>query len=169
MTHEIFNVVRSTPTPQGHVQILKSLEMLKQRKLHIVWLIQQKTPSFILPQILIPNHQWSQRAPLDYSWSVAIGLPPRWLINFPTEDHVHVPLLKNQITQSHLSVLILDSKYKKIQSRHSHLESHTLRNIRLISSYENTQEHSTASHITRSKSSSASWVKHYFCSFQWQP
>ena len=36
MTHDIFNVVQSTPTPWGHAQRLKSLVMLKQRKIQVV-------------------------------------------------------------------------------------------------------------------------------------
>ena len=33
MTHDIFNVVRSTPIPWGHAQRMKTLVMLKQRKI----------------------------------------------------------------------------------------------------------------------------------------
>ena len=36
MTHDIFNVVRSTLTPQGHAQRMKLLVMLKQRKIQVV-------------------------------------------------------------------------------------------------------------------------------------
>ena len=95
MTHEIFIIVGSIPTPQDHVQRLKLLVMLKQRKIQIVSLIQQKTPSFRLSQILVSNHFWFQRASLDFGWSVDVGPPPSRLIDPPPEDHEQFLLLKN--------------------------------------------------------------------------
>ena len=103
-----------------------------------VWLKQQKTPTFRLPQTLVSNHLWFQRAPLDFGWSVAVGLPQRWLIDLSLEDHVQAPLSKNQITRTHLRDLNLDSKYTKILRRHTDLESYTLRSLLLISSYTKT-------------------------------
>ena len=127
--------------------------MLKQRKIHVVWLKQQKIPSFRLSQILVPNYFWFQRAHQNFGWLVAVRFPLRWLIDLPPEDHVQVPLPKNQITWTHLRDLNLDSKYKKILSRHSHIESYTLTGLLLIRTY---IEHSRALRLSSLNSHSKS-------------
>ena len=93
-------------------------------------------------------------------------IPPRCLIDLPTEDHVKFLSRRTSHTKP-LRVLILDSKQQMIPREHTHLESkHINKAITILLANHSRRETCVSSHsFFFSKVHMASWRKKALCRF----